>query len=188
MKPNRADEFMELLRPIESDLQNYARRMVWDETDLPDALNNALLKAVGNFDRYRPGASFKAWMLGILNGELFTINRRHQRISTREYQMEPEEIEALGITPDPGLAEMEAKDFQSIEEHLSDALVQALKSLSDPERAVLLLRSMQDFKYQEISETLDMPVGSVMAYLSRARCKMRLLLQNQVGKRKDQTL
>ena len=46
MKSDRANEFMELLRPIQQDLQNYVRRMVWDLEDYPDALNNGLLKAV----------------------------------------------------------------------------------------------------------------------------------------------
>jgi len=188
MKPDRANEFMERLRPIQSELQNYARRMVWDAKDYPDALNNGLLKAVANFDRYRPDASFRAWMLGILIGEIYTLNARHQRISSREYQMEPEDLDALGESPDPGLVELGAADLNSVEEHVDDILAAALKSLSDAERAVLLLRSMQDFKYQEISAALNMPIGSVMAYLSRARHKMRWMLERQGWSRKERNL
>ena len=188
MKPDRANEFMELLRPIEPELQACARRLVWDLKDYPDALNNGLLKAVANFDRYRPNASFKAWMLGILMGEIYTLNARHQRISSREFQMEPEELEALGQAPESELAQAEASDMPAVEEQLDESLAAALKSLSDAERGVLLLRSMQDLKYREIGEMLDMPIGSVMAYLSRARNKMRLMLERQGWFKKEHNL
>lgn len=69
-----------------------------------------------------------------------------------------------------------------------EGLAKALKSLNDDERGVLLLRSMQNMKYQEISDTLNMPIGSVMAYLSRARQKMRLMLQRQGWPGKERQL
>ena len=185
MKADRADEFLQLLLPIEAELQHFVRRMVWDENDLPDALNNGLLKAVANFDRYQRGASFKAWMLAILTGEIFTLNRRYHRIASREFQMEPEEIEALPAPSEAPLAETAPGALSGVEDQMDEALSEALKSLSDAERAVLLLRSLQGFKYREISETLNMPIGSVMAYLSRARHKMRLLLQRRGWTQKE---
>ncbi len=59
-------------------------------------------------------------------------------------------------------------------ETLDDSLVAALKDLTEAERAVFLLRAMGDLRYREISEALEIPLGSVMGYLSRARGKMRV--------------
>jgi RNA polymerase sigma-70 factor (ECF subfamily) len=51
-----------------------------------------------------------------------------------------------------------------------------LKTLTDTERAVLLLRGIADLRYREISESLGIPLGSVMGNLSRAREKMRAVI------------
>ena len=52
--------FLSLLRPIERDLENYSRRMVFDRRDCEDALQNAVLRAFRAFDRYHDDASFRA--------------------------------------------------------------------------------------------------------------------------------
>ncbi len=73
--------FLGLLRPIEADLENYSRRMVFDRRDFEDALQNAVLRAFRAFDRYHDDASFRAWMFKILTNEIFTINRKRGRTS-----------------------------------------------------------------------------------------------------------
>ena len=71
--------FLSLLRPIEADLENYSRRMVFDRRDFEDALQNAVLRAFRAFDRYHDDASFRAWMFKILTNEIFAINRKRGR-------------------------------------------------------------------------------------------------------------
>jgi RNA polymerase sigma-70 factor (ECF subfamily) len=61
-------------------------------------------------------------------------------------------------------------------EHLDQVVAEALDKLPPLERAVLLLRAIGDFSYQEIHELLSIPVGSVMGYLSRARQRLRISL------------
>jgi RNA polymerase sigma-70 factor (ECF subfamily) len=77
--PTTGDRFLALLRPIEGELERYARRLLWDPGQLRDAVQNAVLRAFAAFDRYRPDASFRAWMLKILTREVFTLNRKHAR-------------------------------------------------------------------------------------------------------------
>jgi RNA polymerase sigma factor (sigma-70 family) len=61
----------------------------------------------------------------------------------------------------------------SVAEWLDDDLVTALQSLTDVERAAMLLRAIGGFRYREIAISLDVPVGSVMGHLPRARRKLR---------------
>jgi DNA-directed RNA polymerase specialized sigma24 family protein len=58
-------------------------------------------------------------------------------------------------------------------EHCGDEVTRAMKNLSTPQRACILLRSAEKFSYREISEILEMPVGTVMTHLSRGRAKLR---------------
>src|SRR5438128_8076066 len=85
--------FLTLLRPIEADLENYSRRMIFDRRDIEDALQNAVLRAFRAFDRYHDDASFRAWMFKIVTNEIFAMNRKRGRISEFEVAVDPDEME-----------------------------------------------------------------------------------------------
>ncbi len=164
-----ADRFLALLKPVERDLERYCRRLSWEPAEAADVLQNAVLRAFAAFDRYQEDASFRAWIFKIATREAFAMNRRHARIARFEFQIEPEELADL---PGPGLAES-PEPFQDT---LEPSLAAGLRTLTDTERAVLLLRAIGELRYREISETLGIPIGSVMGNLSRARQKMRARL------------
>ena len=173
---SKADRFLRWLEPIKRDLEVYCRRMIWDQQETPDALSNAVFRAVASFDRCWDATKFRAWMFKILTHEILALNHKHARLARFEFQMEPEDLETLAGQDDQ-LTDITNLDPERWEQNLDDRLSQALKILTDVERAVLLLRAMGDFKYQEIGEDLNIPVGSVMGYLSRARRKMQHVLQ-----------
>ena len=168
-----ADRFLALLKPIERDLERYCRRLIWEPQEAPDALQNAVMRAFAAFDRYRESASFRAWMFKILTHEAFALNRKHARIARHEFQLEPEELARLPLVEEPAQGEGRALSNEAMNEVLEPALVTGLKTLTDTERAVLLLRAIGELRYREMSETLGIPLGSVMGNLSRARQKMR---------------
>ena len=171
-----ADRFLALLKPIERDLETYARRLLWQPQEAPDALQNAVLRGFAAFDRYHEDASFRAWMFKILTREAFTLNRKHARIARHEFQLEPEELASLPFTGEQNQGGSQPVSPEALNEALDPALAAGLKTLTDTERAVLLLRAIGELRYREISETLDIPLGSVMGNLSRARQKMRALI------------
>src|SRR3989475_13152909 len=162
--------FLALLRPIQRDLENYSRRMVFDRRDFEDALQNAVLRAFGAFDRYHDDASFRAWMFRILTNEIFAINRKRGRVAEFEIAVEPEEMEEFAGLDFAGEA---PTSWDSLADALDEELLAALQGLNQSERAVLLMRAIGDLRYREISECLGIPLGSVMGNLSRARQKMR---------------
>src|SRR5881409_761051 len=138
--------FLGLLQPIQADLENYSRRMVFEQGDCEDALQNAVLRAFRAFDRYHDDASFRAWMFKILTNEVFTLNRKYGRIAQFEFHLEPDELDAL-----PALKQEDAgHDWlaapEALRQALDEDLVAALKSLNESERAVLLLRAIGEFR------------------------------------------
>lgn len=171
-----ADRFLALLRPLERELETYAHRLVWEPQDATDALQNAVLRAYAAFDRYRENASFRAWLYKILTREIFALNRRHARIARHEFRLDPEELAELPAAA-AGEGSPTLATEGSLDGLLEPAVRRALLSLTDAERAVLLLRAMSELRYREIGESLDIPIGSVMGHLSRARQKMRAALQ-----------
>ena len=171
-----ADRFLALLQPIERDLETYCRRLIWEPLDAPDAIQNAVMRAFAAFDRYHEDASFRAWMFKILTHEAFALNRKHARIARHEFQLEPEELAGLSFSGPPDEGGNQFLSPEALNETLDQDLVAGLKTLTDNERAVLLLRAIGDLRYREISESLDIPLGSVMGNLARARQKMRALI------------
>ena len=167
-----ADRFLALLKPIQPELETYCRRLIWESQEAPDTLQNAVLRAFAAFDRYRPEASFRAWMFKILTREAFAMNRKHTRIARHEFQLDPEELASLAAADNPSPVSYN----EMFREPLEPTLAEGLKTLTDAERAVLLLRAIGDLRYREISDSLEIPVGSVMGNLARARQKMRAFL------------
>src|SRR6266446_10411339 len=162
--------FLGLLQPIQADLENYSRRMVFEQGDCEDALQNAVLRAFRAFDRYHDDASFRAWMFKILTNEVFAINRKRGRVAEFEIAVEPEEMEEFAGLDFASEAPL---SWEMLADALDEDLLTALQGLNQSERAVLLMRAIGDFRYREISECLGIPLGSVMGNLSRARQKMR---------------
>jgi RNA polymerase sigma-70 factor (ECF subfamily) len=171
--PMQAEKFLELLRPIERDLEIYCRRMIWDANDMNDTIQNAVWRAFRAFDRYREDASFRAWMFKILTNEIFTANRKHGRITKNEVATEPEEMESFAALEQATQYADWLCSPDALKENFDQDIVTALRSLTEMERAVLLQRAIGEFRYREISESLAIPLGSVMGHLSRARKKMR---------------
>ena len=173
-----AERFLSLLRPIERELEVYCRRLIFHPGDVGDAVQNAVLRGFKAFDRYHDDASFRGWMFKILTNEVFTLNRKRGRIAKFEVAMPLEDLEAiapLSSAPLPiGWGEEGRGDsWKILAESLDQDVVAALETLNEVERAILLLRAVGDLRYREIAESLEIPMGSVMGNLSRARQKMR---------------
>ncbi len=117
-----AENFLTLLRPLRCELEVYCRRLVWNEQDAPDALQNAAMNAFKAFDRYHEDYHIRGWIFKILTNEVFNLNRKHWRLAQFEHQVEPEELEAL-----PALENsLEYRDWLQAPEALTDALDQLL--------------------------------------------------------------
>src|ERR1035441_5992293 len=126
-----ADRFLALLKPIERDLETYCRRLIWEPQEVPDALQNSVMRAFAAFDRYHEDASFRAWMFKILTHEAFALNRKHARIARHEFQLEPEELAGLPFAGEPDQGGSRPLSPEALNEALEPALAAGLKTLTD---------------------------------------------------------
>ncbi len=168
-----AERFLGLLRPIERQLERYCRRMIFSAQDVPDALQNAVLRAYRAFDRYHDDASFRAWMFKILTNEIFALNRKRGRITKFEVVVEMEDLEAVVQHAQTEEYPYSAFSVEFLSSTLDQDLVAALETLNVVEKSVLLMKAIGGLRYREIAESLEIPLGSVMGNLFRARQKMR---------------
>jgi RNA polymerase sigma-70 factor (ECF subfamily) len=180
---NKADAFVELLLPIQKSLEVYCRRMLRDRSLAEDVLQTAVAAAFTEFEGPDQIANFKAWMFRFVTLTIFNRNRKHEPISLGEVPVDlpAEESWELVTMEDTFAAMLEEPDV--VFERFEDVVVDAMKRLAPRERAVLMLRAIGEFNYQEIHELLSIPLGSVIGYLSRARKRMRIALAEYAAER-----
>lgn len=169
---DKSDRFLEHLKPLRGALESYARKMVRRAAGAEDALQEAVMKAYRDFDRYAEGTNFRAWVFKYLNLEIFSANRRSTR---HDHDLLP--FEPLATTEDQAFDHIALDALPEVEGDLLDRcdaeLASAFAKLTETERAVLLLRALAELKYHEIGDVLGLPVGTVMSHLSRSRRRLR---------------
>lgn len=148
-------------------LYRFAYRMLGNEQDARDATQDTMVKVLRNLHRYDPNRAFSTWVFGIARNTCIDEHRRRKR---RSYESAPD-VADQGPTPLQQVTTAER----------SDALHEALQQIPPMYREVLIMYHFEHLKYAEIADTLDIPLGTVMNRIFRARRKMRDILEPQGG-------
>lgn len=149
-----------------------AMRLTRDQHEAEDLVQDTLVRAYRAIDRF-DGRYPRAWLLTILRN----TNTNRGRKKTPSLLDDPDHTLAQLTSPGPDGRDGAAEVALS---HLVDpALVDALQRLSADHRAVVGLVDVDGLTYQEAAGMLDIPVGTVMSRLHRARRKLRATLQRE---------
>ena len=156
-------------------LYSAALRLARNPDDAKDLLQETVLRAYRCFHQFRPGTNCRAWLLTILYNIFRTAYRRGGRelvgLTSEEFEHEIE-VQSLadrGSRNDPERLVAERSTGRLIE--------RALKALPTEFRETLLLVDVHELNYQEASEALDIPLGTVKSRVSRGRALLRTALE-----------
>jgi len=169
-KPN-AGTFESQVLPHLDAAFGLARWLVRSDTDAEDRVQDAYLRAWKSFAGFR-GGDAKAWLLAIVRNACYTWlkSRRLENLSTPF----DEEVHApWDAADDPHARLASDRDRQAIR--------RAVEALPVEFREVLVLREWQGCSYREISEIADIPIGTVMSRLVRARERLQKSLARSGG-------
>jgi RNA polymerase sigma-70 factor (ECF subfamily) len=182
-RPNQA--FERQMLPHLDAAYNLARWLMRNGEDAEDAVQDAFLRAHQAFATYQ-GGSEKAWLMTIVRNVCLSSLKRRVRpgnvVMLDEAMGEVEQASA-DIVP----ASLSSRPDAELLAKIERARVQAaLKKLPQNLREIVVLREFEDLSYQEISEVVGVPVGTVMSRLSRARERLKALLtENENGDRRN---
>jgi len=161
--------FSELVRIHAKGVLNVVYRMCGDMLIAEDAAQETFIRAWQNLPSYRPQTPFRNWLYRIAFNAGMDMLRKEKRIL-------PDDIEDMNLTDGkPGLESLVSQNERT------DMVQRAISSLPDASRAVLILREYEGLSYQEISSTLDIPVGTVMSRLNYARTLLKAKLEPQMS-------
>lgn len=142
-------------------MRRYARALCRSDENADDLVHDALVRAYEGAGTFRPGGSLRAWLLSIVRNSFLGDLRKRK---------------AEGIRHDR-LAALMAERAEPEQEHQAylRQIVTRFLHLPEPQREVLYLITIEEMSYQEAAAFLDVPIGTVMSRLSRARATLRAI-------------
>jgi RNA polymerase sigma factor (sigma-70 family) len=152
---NDAESIVELIPR----LRRYARALAGERTAADDLVQDTLERAWSKLHLYRRGTDLRAWLFTVMHNVF--VNQRRAARSTTPLDEEMPEL---------------AQPAREIDTLVLRDLDAAIRRLPPDQREVLLLVALEDMSYADAAEALEIPIGTVMSRLARAREKLRTML------------
>ena len=160
----QSDSFEDLAMPLFDQLYNFAHWLARNREEAEDLVQETYVKGLRGFSSFQLGTNFRAWMYRILRNTFLTSRTGLRAALTVSLDLEEDpEIPVDLETPETIL--IERTNQQMLQSAIDDLLIHF--------REILLLCEVEEMSYQEIAETLSIPMGTVMSRLSRARRILR---------------
>lgn len=144
-------------------LRRYARALLGDPAQADELVQETLARALARLDRWEPGTDLRAWLFTLMHHLQVDRWRRKQREAAALAQ-----APGTDSVPDAGPAAVEVGELE-----------RALARLPEEQREVLLLVGLEGLAYRQVAEVLDIPQGTVMSRLHRAREALRAALDGR---------
>ena len=173
--PDKAKRFDAIVLPHLDAAYNVARWLARNDADAQDIAQEACLRAYKFFDGFH-GDDGKSWLLAIVRNTCYTWLQKHRGRSREEsfdeniHGDDPAFVDTLPHNNPEVLL------MQQASKRIIDT---ALERLPVECREIIVLRELEDLSYKEIAEIAEIPIGTVMSRLSRARKLLREQLERQ---------
>ena len=157
-----------LVRRYKDQLLNYVYRFVGNRSDAEDIVQDTFLRVYKNKHYYKEIAKFSTWVYTIAGNLAKTELRRRKRrkiFSISNFVNEERDYDIPDVEKNPE---------QEVDGSLKDGIIQkAIEKLPPKFKEVILLRDVQGFSYEEISQILSIPLGTVKSRVNRGRLKLQ---------------
>lgn len=147
-------------------LYNYAVKMTGDSDDASDLIQETYLKAFRFWDKFEKGTNCKAWLFRIMKN---TFINTYRKTSKEPDKVDYEEIENFYENIKPSSTDSAHLEKDIYDNLLDDEMSEAISSLPEDFRTVIILCDIEGYTYDEIADFVDVPVGTVRSRLHRAR-------------------
>lgn len=172
----RREEFERKVLPLLPAAYNLARWITRHPQDAEDAVQDAMLRAFRAFDGFH-GEDAKPWLLMIVRNTCRTAFRRGERWRN---------VIPLDVAFRGPAAASEADSAPPPDSRLdTPRLYAAIEALPDGLRETLVLREIEELTYAEIATVTEVPIGTVMSRLSRARARLREALDESAAQTRE---
>ncbi|QYD72445.1 RNA polymerase sigma factor [Paraburkholderia edwinii] len=146
-------------------LRRYARALLVNRDRADDLVQDTLERALRNASQFRPDTDLRAWLMTIMHNIFVNDVVRAANARVHIAVDDASIIDEQFMVDGHHAASLEVRDLAS-----------ALQQLPAEQREIVLLVGLEEMSYAQVAEALNLPMGTVMSRLSRARSKLRVLL------------
>jgi len=165
----RLKSFEQTVLPHLDAAYNLARWLAGNDHDAQDVAQEACLRALRFFGSFR-GENARAWLLTIVRNTFYTWLRKNRQ-PENVIELDDEVLAVEDVSVNAEILNSRLAD--------TDAIRQAIEELPVEFREIVILREMEGFSYKEIAELADVPLGTVMSRLTRARRQLQKRLASE---------
>lgn len=158
--------FHEALAAHLPQLRAFARTLSRDPASADDLVQETLLKAWANRDRFQEGTNLRAWLFTILRNTFYSLHRKRRR---EVQDVDDAHVGKLAVRPDQE-HNLAMRDFSA-----------ALARVPEDQREALILVGAAGMSYEEAAEVCGVAVGTIKSRVSRARARLSALLDVRDG-------
>lgn len=176
----KQQDFNEEILPHLDALYNFGLRLTSDPNDAEDLVQDSIVKAYRFFSSYEKGTNAKAWLFRILKNSYINNYRRK---SKKPQEVDYDEVATFYETIRAERTETSDLEDKMFRELIDDDLSNALDSIPEDFRTVVLLCDVEDFTYEEIANMLDVPIGTIRSRLHRGRNLLKAQLMEYAANR-----
>ncbi|MCC6936421.1 MAG: sigma-70 family RNA polymerase sigma factor [Thermomicrobiales bacterium] len=158
-------------------LYRTALRMTRNEADAEDLVQETYLRAFRSLHQFTEGTNLRAWLFRIMTNAYINEYRRRQRRPSKASLDDLEEFYLYDHLIESGVQPSVERPEDIVLSQLSvDSVINAIEDLPEEFRQVVLLADVEGFSYREIASIVDIPMGTVMSRLYRARRRLQRTL------------
>ncbi|MBI5366312.1 MAG: sigma-70 family RNA polymerase sigma factor [Planctomycetes bacterium] len=170
--------FEELYRQYSGRILNYLFRLHWDRALAEDLLQEVFLRVWKGAQDYQPTGKVSAYIFKVAHN--VWLNDREKKRPRLFSSLERHGDGGGDPTPVEFEGHEDSPDESALREELRAEVRRAIETLSDKERSVLMLSEFEGFKYQEIADILQIPVGTVKSRMAHAAERLKARLEKYV--------
>ena len=152
--------------------------VIGNMADAEDVVQQAYSIAIEKNQSFDTRDQFLGWLAGIV--KYCALNVRRKRIRRKTSSVDPTEIQNF-VVDNKSVTEpskIDGKDLEALKDSFDDDVMRALENISEDARTCMLLRSVENLSYKEISTLMKIPEGTAMSMVHRARTSLRRELAN----------
>lgn len=168
-------DFMERVFVHWDAMYRYAFRLAGTDAEAQDLVQDAMAKALKNFDRVRPDTNWRAWVFTIVRNAFVSRMRKLGRESLTD-DADRIASDERSLDRPAGSALDALGGDQRFREGFEDEVLQALQALPESQRTAVVLCDIEGLEYEEIAQVLDCPVGTVRSRIHHARKRLKAAL------------
>lgn len=176
IKDGDVASFELLIKDYQVYAYNIAYRMMGNEEDAKDAAQEALIKVYKSIHKFKETSSFSTWLYRIvMNTCKDELKKRKEKVLSLDKEMETDDGTMSREIGDESLNPSKIVERNEV----SHVVQEAINTLPDANKMVIVLRDIQGLSYEEISQVIKEPVGTVKSRISRGRNQLKKILIEQ---------